>query len=190
MRRIGSWVVGLDDTYQSRVDDGDLVLWKPGRTVFSAPFVKSAATGSSRAHLERILVGAPAARRTVLEREDGDLLRHAYLVRERQEDGHRCWCLSSWTFAGDAAAIGLSLYFDLKRDLAWAVAVAESVRFGADAVAADVADAAGPHGHTALASVRVVGPTRPAVLYAYCEAPDTPEDSGGASSPATSATTS
>lgn len=99
-------------------------------------------------------------------------------MRERQDDGRRCWVLASWTFARDEAAIGPSVQFDLKRDLEWAVVLAESVRFDEDEVTDHAPDGVGAQGHTALASPLVAAADERPVLLAICEPFGGAEDSG------------
>ena len=38
------WSIDLDSDFFRRVDDGDLVLWKPGRTVYAAVYWTDVAT--------------------------------------------------------------------------------------------------------------------------------------------------
>lgn len=175
MRRIGRWSIGLDDSYRSDVHDGDLALWKYGRTVFGASYTKREPDSRPLAtQLESLLRGA-APHRVVLRSEDEGVLRHARVMREPQDGGGERWAVYALALGG-GDQLQLAIYFDLKRDLEHAIDLVRSVRHGADAV--DVPDPAGPSGYWVLASSMVVGPQRLPVLYAYCEAPRQVGDSG------------
>lgn len=169
MRRVSGWVIAVGRSYASRVDDGDLVLWKPGRTIFLAPWGREQVRGPLRHELDRLHADVDPARRAVLERDHGAAVRRASVMREPDGGGGHRWGLYAWVLAGAggaASALQLGLCFDLRADVAWAVAVVESVWPTSAAHLRPVVDCAGRDGHTALVSRRLVAPDRPPPLVA------------------------
>jgi hypothetical protein len=120
------WGMELEEGYQRQVQDGDLVLWKPGRTVYAA--VYSTDNAEAEEAIEKMLHDRPASPLRTFDRAEGSIAGHAYLLPEG-EGGDEYWGLNTWTAAKGSVAC-VTFYFDAIEDLEWALAAWRTVRCG------------------------------------------------------------
>lgn len=173
MRQISSnWWISVDQMYRDRFDDGSLVLWRPERTIWINIW-DDAARGTPRQRLDaRIRDRSPDAI-DLFEHDDGGLLRFGYRLEEPEEEGGTRIGVYSIT-VGPSSTVQMACYFDLEEDERWAEAVSRSLSSGAPDEAREVDE----HGHLVSASMRVIGPDRAPIRYAYREPGDSRDDSG------------
>ena len=121
------WGIELEsDDYERRTEEGDLLLWKPGRAVYAAVYHTSDAQAEEA--IARMLDGRPGVPKQTFDRAEPGLAGHAYLLPE--EHGSHCyWGLNTWTAAKSSVAC-VTFYFDDADDLPWALAAWNSVRPG------------------------------------------------------------
>lgn len=128
MRRITeNWSVGIDESFQRRVEDGSLVFWRPGRTVWIICW-GDGRTPTKREALALIKEDASPARQELFE-EDGEVYRFGYLLVEGKGRKRQSAVYGFAVVEGEY--IQLAAYFDAASDQAWAEAVARSPAFGA-----------------------------------------------------------
>ena len=119
------WSLELeDDDYERRAQEGDVVLWKPRRTVYAAVFRMSDAQAEEA--IAKMLEGRPGVPKQAFDREEPGLAGHAYLLPE-SAGARDYWGLNTWTAAKGAVAC-VTFYFDDADDLPWALAAWRSVR--------------------------------------------------------------
>lgn len=118
------WSILVDPEFQRRIDDGDVVLWKPGQTVHASVFNTNNAEAEDA--IERMIDGRPGIPVQMFDREEPGLAGHAYLLPEGDGE-HTYWGLNTWTAAKGSVAC-VTIYFDNLEDLNWAITVWKSVR--------------------------------------------------------------
>ena len=118
------WSILVDSDFERRIDGGDVVLWKRGRTVHASVYN----TNNTEAEdaIERMLEGRPGIPVQSFDREEPGLAGHAYLLPEGDKE-HRYWGLNTWTAAKGSVAC-VTIYFDHIDHLNWAISVWKSVR--------------------------------------------------------------
>ena len=120
------WSMDLDADFFRRVDDGDLVLWKPGRTGYAAVYWTDVAAAEEA--IARMIEGRPGVPRRTFNRNEPELAGHAYLLPEG--DGpDRYWGLNTWTAARKSVAC-VTFYFRQVAELDWALRAWQSLRCG------------------------------------------------------------
>ena len=124
------WSIELDADFFRRVDDGDLVLWKPGRTVYAAVYWTDVAAAEEA--IARMVEGRPGVPRRTFDRSEPGLAGHAYLLPEG-EGAARYWGLNTWTACRMSVAC-VTFYFRHVGELDWALRAWQSVRHGVGAV--------------------------------------------------------
>jgi hypothetical protein len=81
-----TWAIHLPEQFARRVEDGDLVLWRPGLTIWLAAWGND--KGESQANrLKRIKEDASADRFADRESKAKNLTRFSYRLREDNNDG-------------------------------------------------------------------------------------------------------
>jgi hypothetical protein len=123
------WSMELDADFFRRVDDGDLVLWKPGRTVYAAVYWTDIAAAEEA--IARMVEGRPGVPRRTFDRSEPGLAGHAYLLPEG-EAHDRYWGLNTWTASRKSVAC-VTFYFQHLAELDWALRAWQSVRYGVGA---------------------------------------------------------
>jgi hypothetical protein len=118
------WSILVDPEFQHRIDDGNVVLWKPGQTVHASVFNTNNAEAEDA--IERMIEGRPGIPVQMFDREEPGLAGHAYLLPEGDGE-HTYWGLNTWTAAKGSVAC-VTIYFDNIEDLNWAITVWKSVR--------------------------------------------------------------
>ena len=118
------WSILVGDDFRRKVEDGDVTLWTPGRTIHASVFNTNNADAEEA--IEKMIEGRPGIPVQMFDREEPGLAGHAYLLPECN-NGHNYWGLNTWTAAKGAVAC-VTMYFDDLDDLNWAIGVWKSVR--------------------------------------------------------------
>ena len=108
------WSIGLESQYRRRVEDGDLVIWRPGITNWIAVWgMKEGETKEGK--LQWIQETASSDAVETYEKEKDGYVAWAYLLYEKTEEDER-WALYSFII-GESGHVQLATYFDEKKDL-------------------------------------------------------------------------
>jgi hypothetical protein len=118
------WSILVDSDFAREIDDGDVVLWKSGRTIHASVFNTNNADAEEA--IEKMLEGRPGIPVQMFDREEPGIAGHAYLLPEVSK-GRNYWGLNTWTAAKGAVAC-VTIYFAGIDDLNWAIGVWKSVR--------------------------------------------------------------
>lgn len=121
------WSIDLDDSFERRAGNGDLVFWRPGRTVYASVYDTDNAEAEEA--IGKMLEGRPGTPARTFDRAEPGVVGHAYLLPEGEGDG-AYWGLNSWTAAKGSVAC-VTFYFDGLDDLRWALDAWQSVHCGA-----------------------------------------------------------
>lgn len=119
------WSITLPGPFNRRIEDGDLVLWRPGLTMWIAVWGNDERETTS-ARLEWLRGDASEEAYDFLEEEDGGLLRFSYRLAEESEDD-RADALYCFAIA-DESHVQMAVYFDREQDLETAQALWRSLR--------------------------------------------------------------
>jgi len=155
--------------FKQRMEDGDMVLWRPGFTIWLCAWKNDAGEtiATRKAH-----VAATSSRDKFDEREfeEAGRLYYSYRLNEESND-ERAPALYAFSFAHDGH-LQLSFYFDREMDAELAYDIFTSVN-------ADPATLANNRVYSQMcfATDMVMQDGRP-VSYMYREEPDSAEDSG------------
>ena len=113
-RMTNEWSIALPDEHRRRFEDGSLVIWRPGITMWiNAWGMQDGETPKTT--LERIKSEAHPSPVQTFEPEGGVGSRFGYLLHE-QEEGDERWALYTFT-VGSSGYLQMALYFDNKSDL-------------------------------------------------------------------------
>ncbi len=125
MQLTDDWSLFLDQPHNRRLEDGDLVLWRPGFTLWIAIWNNND-DETIEERLDWIVSGTSPDAYDILSARDGAVFRYAYrLNEEREEDNAQAY----YGFViGDDSHVQIAVYFDPGSDLALAKAVVASVR--------------------------------------------------------------
>jgi len=118
------WMLHLPGQFARRMEDGDLVLWRPGLTVWVAAWGNDNSQSQSE-RLERAKRASSPDRFEERQSTSDDLSRFSYRLRDRSEDGP-VESIYSLTFAEDGE-MNMAIYFDDRVDETEAWQIAESV---------------------------------------------------------------
>jgi hypothetical protein len=119
------WSIGIDASFQKREEDGALVYWRPGATIW----INTWNTGQGRKEaIVSIKQQSSQTRKDLYEAEDGAVLRYGYFLIE-EEGGSRRYAIYGFT-ATDGELIQMAIYVDRPKDQAWAAKIAQSLRMG------------------------------------------------------------
>ena len=118
------WSIDLDDTFQRRVDGGDVMFWLAPRTVYATVYATDDV--SAEEAVTRMLEGRPGTPVQTFDRVEPGLAGHAYLLPEG-EGRERYWGLNTWTAARGSVAC-VTFYFEQLDDLDWALGAWHTVR--------------------------------------------------------------
>jgi hypothetical protein len=119
-----TWSIHLPEKFARRVEDGSLVLWRPGLTVWLAAWGNNHG-GSQAERLAWIKEEASPERFAERESNAGNLTRFSYRLREENEDGP-VESLSAYII-NDDGHLQMSVYFDDPADEATARKLVDSV---------------------------------------------------------------
>lgn len=118
------WAVNLPTKFNRRMEDGDLVIWKPGFTIWSSVWDND----KSESPEERLTWirghSSPDAFDAVTE-TSGGLIRYSYRLKEDSDDDRlpAIYCYA----IGKAGHVQMAIYFDAPDDLATAQAIWRSL---------------------------------------------------------------
>ena len=118
------WSILIDAAFERKIDNGDVVLWAPGRTVYASVFNTHNADAEDA--IERMLEGRPGIPVQIFDRQEPGVVGHAYLLPEGHKD-HCYWGLNTWTASKGSVAC-VTFYFNQLDQLNWAISVWKSVR--------------------------------------------------------------
>ncbi|KAB7762183.1 hypothetical protein [Xanthomonas maliensis] len=116
------WLVELPMEFNRRVEDGNLVLWRPGLTFWIAIWSSSGDVQSDR--ISKILERADPARTDQQITKDGDITRLTYELTESDPERHQSVYGSiSGHVLSRLESVQISAYFDTPeaRDLGYRV---------------------------------------------------------------------
>ncbi|MCI0359555.1 MAG: hypothetical protein L0211_13855 [Planctomycetaceae bacterium] len=119
-----TWSIDLEDRFARRIEDGDLVLWRPGITIWLAVWNND--HGKSQAErLASIKESAAPARFDECEAVTGKITRYSYRLRDKNEDGA---VESVYGYMiNDDGQLEMAVYFDDPADEANARKLVDSV---------------------------------------------------------------
>jgi hypothetical protein len=118
------WSVQLPEQFARRVEDGSLVLWRPGLTLWIAVW----GNDNNETQAERlawIKAEASPGRVDVRESDRGGAMRFSYRLRDENDDGP-VESLNAYVIADDGH-LQLSVYFDDQADINEAQQLVDSV---------------------------------------------------------------
>src|SRR5512139_1712327 len=119
-RLTSRWAVTLPSPFARRVEDGSLVLWRPGLTVWLDAWGND--HGASQAErLQAMVAEASPKARVVLSSSAGGVTRYAYRLRDRSDDGE-VESLNAFVLS-DSGHLHMGVYFDDLADEATALAL-------------------------------------------------------------------
>jgi hypothetical protein len=121
------WWLELDDAFERRTEGGDLVLWHGTRTVYASVFRGGNADADSA--IAAMLEARKETPVRTFDRVEGNVIGHAYLLREHDESRGEYWGLNTWTASRGSMAC-VTFYFQSLADLGWALAGWRSVQCG------------------------------------------------------------
>ena len=118
------WSVDLPSKFNRRFEESDLVIWKPGFTIWTTVWNKD----KSESPEERLSwikeTSSPDAFDSVIETSNG-ILRYAYRLKEDSDDNRLpafyCYAI------GEEGHVQMAIYFDSPEDLADAQAIWRSL---------------------------------------------------------------
>jgi hypothetical protein len=121
------WALTLTEPMARRIEDENLVFWRPGFTVWIAAWGEGEEEQPRKRRLKGLKREMDPEGRVVRDKDDGDIAYFAYRVRDVGPEGH---VESLCAFAvSDVGHLQLSIYFDDVVDEAKALALIDSVRF-------------------------------------------------------------
>ena len=123
-----TWSVELPDKFNRRVEDGDLVLWRPGMTIFIAIWNNDRSESVAERSAWLRADTAPGAY-DVVEEDLGTWRRFAYRLREESDD-NRVPALYAFSIVEDSH-VQLAVYFDEEHDASIALSLWRSLQNGA-----------------------------------------------------------
>lgn len=119
------WTIGIDASFQKREENGSLVYWRPGSTIWIDVWNTSIGRGEA---VEGMKQQASADRKELYEQDDGTILRYGYSLVEQQGASRR-YAIYGLT-ATQGELVQMAVYVDRPEDQAWAAKVAQSLRIG------------------------------------------------------------
>lgn len=124
-----SWSVNLPTQFNQRIEDGDLVLWRPGFTIWATVW-NNDESESQQERLKSIQDdSSPGAFGEITEISDR-ISRYAYRLREDSEDNREP---AFYGFAiGARGHVQMAIYFDSPDDLAEAEEIWRSINEKSD----------------------------------------------------------
>ncbi|MCW1924234.1 hypothetical protein OKA05_16830 [Luteolibacter arcticus] len=123
-RMTEDWSVTLDQKYNRRIEDGNLVIWRPGFTIWTIVWnAKEGETPEQR--LKHLKEGISDKATDVTEEKEGKVLKLSYRLNEASDDKRQP---AFYGFAvGPAGHVQISIYFDDAKELAKAQRIFKSL---------------------------------------------------------------
>jgi len=111
------WSFDLDESFRHRIEDGNLIFWKPGRTIYLIVWSRPEGEDKeqtmtwlkSESHPDPLLRKEPASTA---------ILRYGYLLKERDGE-HEYFGFYGFAVA-NTSYVQMSCYFDKETDVEWA----------------------------------------------------------------------
>lgn len=121
------WRITLETPYQRRIEDNALVLWTIGRTIVATAFRIPA--NLTRDELLAKLKSRPSTGvLDVYETIQDDIDRLAFMQSEEVAEGQPRLVMHTFN-ASPTSLLQIAFYFDIPKDVEWARATWDSVRF-------------------------------------------------------------
>ncbi len=111
------WTFAVDADFQCRFENGSLVYWRPGHTVYIDVF--DTELGEEVTAIEAMLADRVREPQETFDIDEDDLVSHAYLLPE-DDAGRTYWGLNTLT-ASRGSLLAVSFYFDDEKDKEWAL---------------------------------------------------------------------
>ena len=121
------WSILTEPEFCRWVEDGDVVLWMPARTIYAS--VYNTNNTDAEEAIQKMIEGRPGIPVQMFDRQEPGLSGHAYLLPEEDEK-HGYWGLNTWTAARGSVAC-VTIYFEQLADLNWAISMWKRVRLRA-----------------------------------------------------------
>jgi hypothetical protein len=122
------WSFRINSCFQRRIEDENLVFWAPGRTIWLSVWgAKEGESPDQRlAWIKKEANPFPVQR---FEPDHPTLKRFGYLLLETDDEKGTRWALYTATVDPTGGHVWMTIYFDLKEDLDWALGTWRSVEF-------------------------------------------------------------
>lgn len=131
MKRITeNWLIDVDKTYESWVEDDSLAFAKPGRTIWIDCW-GDGDEPSRQEIIDLIKTEASPDRDDLFEIDEDGVYKYAYRLVEF-EDGTRRFAVYAFAVV-EGNYLQISIYFDDPKDKAWSEAFAKSVEYSPEA---------------------------------------------------------
>ncbi len=121
------WALTLPEPMARRMEDENLVFWRPGLTMWIAAWGEGDEEQSRARRLKGLKREMDPDGRVVLNKDDGDVAYFAYRLRDVGPEGD-VESLNAFAVS-DIGHLQISIYFDDTADEAKALALVDSVRF-------------------------------------------------------------
>ncbi len=122
------WSIELPGEFNRRFEEGDLVIWRPGLTIWIAVWGNENGQ-SARARLNEVKATMSPEAFDMDESEDSGVLRFSYRLNEESED-KRVPALYGFAF-GETGQVEMGIYFDHEIDAKMAKQIAHAANEGA-----------------------------------------------------------
>lgn len=124
------WSLRINTCFERRIEDDQLVLWAPGRTIWLSVWdpKKGESPDQRLAWIRKEANPDPIER---FEPQHPTLKRFAYVLLESDDQKAARWALYAATVAPHGGHLWMAIYVDRKEDLGWACRTWDSVEFGA-----------------------------------------------------------
>jgi len=124
------WFLSLNEDFQRRVENDQLVLWTTGKTIIAVAF-RLPETLSPENLLQTLRSKFGEGVLEVFESAEEDLVRYAVLQTEESAAGKARLVLHGFTIS-PSACLQSAFYFDLPSDLDWAKTTWQSIVYVPD----------------------------------------------------------
>jgi hypothetical protein len=122
------WSIRLEPAFERRIQDGCLVFWAPGRTLWISAW-DSKKGESPEERLRWIQEEANPEPVERYEPPHPTLKRFGHLLLESDDGKGARWALYAFTVSPDGGHLQFAFYVDDKADLAWARSTWDSIEF-------------------------------------------------------------
>jgi hypothetical protein len=119
------WTIALPGKFKRRIEDGSLVLWRPGLTAWIEVW-RNDQRQSERQRLRQIRADSAPTRFDEIEEHENGLLRYAFRLAEPAEDARAA---AVYCFAiGATGHVQMAVYFDQESEAEVALGMWRTVR--------------------------------------------------------------
>ena len=123
-RMTADWALTLDQKYNRRIEDGSLVIWRPGFTIWTKVWGSKEGETPEQT-LKGLKDGISPKATEVKEEKEGGVLRVSYRLEEESEDKRKP---AFHGFAvGPDSHVQISIYFNDEKEAAKAVQIFKSL---------------------------------------------------------------